>query len=1836
MLCSLSLVLTATAQTITADIQSISAPTGTLASPRYVVDSDGNNPAAGYTREAMTVTTSVRFTKNTADATAQGDFRLSAQLIDVETGLPVTLEAGLNVAPGTSQTITVSNAAPTATVNLSTSVDPGVDLGAGKAYLMRVTVQRLGTLTLPGGGGSLPIWLTADGPEDSGAFRVIHFTDAAAGAERWVRGYATGVTSWTRSYRMATDPAKNRFHATVPYFMARYDLGGTTTSIPFRITATVTDDTGANVPLVNGGVTTLNVSMAATVVGIPAQPSTSTGTFTATFAPVNQLDSRGRTYKVRLAIEHQENPPLVYHSDGETGDTPLSRLMDFNGTLRFSGVAAQINTLANNPIATSLGADFVNTTIQVSAGSVPGRPYTFGSSASLGVRLETDGDAVVVSGSETIAQTPEATYGGVKVTYPSTWLSASGATAGSAILHLPQGLGMTPNRATSNNRYRSSINFGSTLPLTSSFRHTGALSLGFGSNAWVFDEARPMLYQASDVTFETSGEMRFKSVAAEWAHVAAFSRLETNQATGLHESPEMSYRLTNDGVLRFAKILSASDTVFTAASDGSARTKEAGLEIADGSFHTHFPRGAEVKWDGGGAGKIADGVFGPGSELADVKTVKLNYDGSCTDDACGPAGGAVDGVAGITQSGRMLITPDGGLHALSDLDPLTLKWGIKGDGAGGSGPHTHRSDKFETGDFFMPGHQLYDAENALMKSPAFAAKGAVLAPGALLLAGYDSSSQKSVQPETPEYRKGTGAYAGYTMTVEKPSEGASQIADMTSEYRYDLQEQVTKYYVRSSGISGRHVAMEGGFDPEVVMYGYPFRLNLFQLTYLSNENEDSWINGEVTVPYPSDFTLLFSNLMLSCSGALEQATLDPKDDGAKTLAYWNGSFKPMAMDFRPPVGASCYSERFLTLGLVTGAANITTPLAGTLAFRPNGNIATLADQIVGADGRLGLPGKVYMKGPGNERYPLYPVNKLYFNNPNISGAPSSGYVNFAATCNVPFFEDLKVHCMTSAQADIPAPLYIAGGWTGGGDTFFTNTKFDETHRGFPVSGIAVGDYQNPGSQTSFVVNASQSIFGLVPLNYPLRWNASSRFFTSWGPSKNDLLVVNVEHQVDYLSAENAELSFGAQYDGLPQINLVSTAYDAVEEQLGAARALTDAASQFVTDTLNEGVDQIGQLASDNVELLLDETLGRIEGEVIDPLYEAVVDSYQDAVAANEQYGDWVNASSGDLKVVFDRYLDGSIGAPAESIKGRLDDLADAATSASNLVGRVDKALLRGILAIDSVTGEIRTFRNGGSVVVDLTAPPGYSPDKVINGILKKVAGPGGTQERQIVQALVRVLISELAPDDIASVLEPLLNDLSSELNGELNELLHEFDPTLDRVTEALLEARGYLVTLRSKLQVGQELITNFQQIVAGASAEITAIINGIRATTYDFIDRMAAGATYLPNTVLGTAGNLLHEFDKEEFMAMIRAELRDRLLGAGFIQQIQYTLRQYISELDLAMKSAIDSAFAEVNRMCKELIKEALGPIDDAINGLIGDVNAFLGAGSIDGYAHIQGDTLRKLRLDAEVQFKIPEEMKLHAFFEMNCYDSRSDGGGCVGPGEMQVEVKIGALDVPLDWVSPDVRADLEVRFTMQTAPVIKPIGVGGSLAMTSGEINFQSIKITEFAASVGVGIQECYLAATARVEISSYEAAGGIFFGRTCTLAPLLLVDPDVGDLLGTPPFTGAYVYGEVWIPISEVVLGIPASCFFRISAGVGAGAFYFVEGPTFGGKMLLGVSGEALCVVSIKGQVKMTGVMNGGSLRFRGKGTLSGKAGWCPFCVEFSESATVTYQDGSWSVDL
>jgi hypothetical protein len=357
------------------------------------------------------------------------------------------------------------------------------------------------------------------------------------------------------------------------------------------------------------------------------------------------------------------------------------------------------------------------------------------------------------------------------------------------------------------------------------------------------------------------------------------------------------------------------------------------------------------------------------------------------------------------------------------------------------------------------------------------------------------------------------------------------------------------------------------------------------------------------------------------------------------------------------------------------------------------------------------------------------------------------------------------------------------------------------------------------------------------------------------------------------------------------------------------------------------------------------------------------------------------------------------------------------------------------------------------------------------------------------------------------------------------------------------------------------------------------------------------------------------------------------------IEQIQVAIKQRLQDVEKSIRQGLDNTFAEVNGLITDTLSDYLTQVDDKINGALGSVSDKMGSGSLSGYAIFNGDALRKVRIDGEFEFKIPDETKLKAFLEINQYTSIDQPPGCLvlEPGQAYTEVEIGALDVGVNFIAPDLRVNVSVKFAMMntgySAWSLRPDGFGGSFAISEGEVSFEAFTITDLAMGMMFSSTEAYVTAALGMKMGSYGAKGGVFFGRTCTLDPITLWDPLVADALGepNPSFTGAYVYGEAHIPVSEVLLGIPATCFFKLTADVGAGFFYFVEGPTYGARLGLGVNGEVLCLVSVGGRIDMVGARVGSVTRLKGKGSVKGEIGPCSFCIKFKKSVEMESEIGA-----
>ncbi len=365
--------------------------------------------------------------------------------------------------------------------------------------------------------------------------------------------------------------------------------------------------------------------------------------------------------------------------------------------------------------------------------------------------------------------------------------------------------------------------------------------------------------------------------------------------------------------------------------------------------------------------------------------------------------------------------------------------------------------------------------------------------------------------------------------------------------------------------------------------------------------------------------------------------------------------------------------------------------------------------------------------------------------------------------------------------------------------------------------------------------------------------------------------------------------------------------------------------------------------------------------------------------------------------------------------------------------------------------------------------------------------------------------------------------------------------------------------------------------------------------------------------------------------ALIRSAIRDTFNASPLIGDFHRILRSYVHELDAAMRSGLDSAFAQINASIIDLV-DAFLPVDSPLAGFLGDLSGSAASGRIDGYARINGDALRTLRLDAEFEFSLPDPFAFNGYLEINQLNSSGSSTCDFGaPGDLITEVKLGAENVKVGWLGKELRFNIDTKFTFNPDAATRLVGMAGRMEMTDGAVDFEAFKIDDLGAATAFGATENYLAAKVGILFNGDRLFGGVFFGRTCSLDPLQMVDPDVARVLPAPnpTFTGVYAYGQAFIPIINV------GCLFRVSATAGIGVFAFAEDATVGGKMLLGADARAICAVNVGGEVVLVGTKSSNDMNFLGSGRIYGSAGAKPLKVEFDKKVTLTYKNGKWDYD-
>lgn len=1327
----------------------------------------------------------------------------------------------------------------------------------------------------------------------------------------------------------------------------------------------------------------------------------------------------------------------------------------------------------------------------------------------------------------------------------------------------------------------------------------------------------------------------------------------------------------------------------------ASSTREAPFNGTPSILRPHNPSSAEIYWDGNGNASVVGDAIASGTLSGFLSPgISLTYDLSAPGLTCGFAGTRV--FLGDPVGNSLRLTKDGGY--LGDVDfaagsALDLGWGLTEDENSNVKPvhsvvgWTNACLSFMAGGSFLAGAETWELP-ASSNGIGFVAVEASLASGFAI----NGTTTLAERPHTPEYLVGSADYPGFNFRVAPVAGsigGVSHVGGVrlpqTVPTQYKLKPN-SKYYVGGGGVSGVHDVDSTSLDAEdLIIYGYPFSFGYFGLAYIdsSNDSYDSTMTGRVTfgaLPLADgvDFKLDFDVMSLSDGGQLKSGDLVLGPNPKRDIAYWNGSILPRTFSFEPGVD-ECANVRFLTLGIEAYGALIDQPMHGRVALHSMTSGGTFGDFFTyaeaqaqpspmnGANGRLRLPGLVRFRGPASatetgeyELYNLRTIGEAYFNSYNVANRPDTGFISFPASMDVAFFRDLRVHVRTPATNEVGGDggsgrSRLSGGW---GTLWDDVVTFDADHTGFDASTSATDYWSRNYDDVTHRVGAGQELFGLIGLDYPLEWQPALGYFTSPKQSSG-FLILETHHTIDYLSPERVEVSFGASADtsGLPSLNFGNIGVNALANT-GIFDAVSDAAQQGVARSLHRGEAALGELIEAYPEQLFDEMFeAHLEFALVGEAGDGQISVFENIIAL--AVGG--RTIRGDGAAAFQSPIDDAVSEARvglETALGAVDGVQTTIEDAGNLINEIDRRLMEAQNAIRAIIGvavqlgdgeTILRFRDGevdlGGVTIDwdelaeLALENDAIRQEIEGGGATLVQGllpPAETEGQEIVNEVFSRLVARmivLAAEDALSGIDIPSSylDFGSVSSDILPDIEVDFGPTLTSIRLNLLEIDRTISEVRQvfdTVQQGTEGANGFLDEIEAYGQDLNALLDAIES---DFEAELTA------QLVLWEGVGSLAELDtvagRAEFSLFVKAQLREMVLGSEFFQNVQLSLRQRVQDLGAGIRTQIDAVFAQAESAMKKQLVGLIPEIDLGIQGdFLSPFNEVCAYGEIEGHLTVIGDRAELLRLDALFEMDAPEPMRFEGFLEIKALHS-TGAGGCNYDGVDATEMTIGAIDIPVDWISDGLRMNVATKFAFDDSG---PRGFGGSFDRTAGVINFEAFTITDLGAAAAFGRDENYLAASTSLQLQDYALAGGVFFGRTCSVEPIAVAHEQTAETLyddAGGSFSGALCYGYAAIPISEA-LGVPSSCMFRISAGVGSGIFYFAEGPTFGGIMDADVSGEALCVVGISGAISMVGSKVGDDFRFNGSGRIGGRAGKCPFCVRFGKTVRINYQNSQWDV--
>jgi hypothetical protein len=949
----------------------------------------------------------------------------------------------------------------------------------------------------------------------------------------------------------------------------------------------------------------------------------------------------------------------------------------------------------------------------------------------------------------------------------------------------------------------------------------------------------------------------------------------------------------------------------------------------------------------------------------------------------------------------------------------------------------------------------------------------------------------------------------------------------------------------------------------------------------------------------------------------------------------------------------------LGLEVTAGATHFANqPLQGTLGILPSGNLATPEDKLAGAEGFTTIPDRMVtglrcknrmtfrgaaIAETSPTEYGQYTLDLVvypYLNNfrQAINTAAGDGFFSLVGTLDVAFFEDLKVHMHVGGDPTSEVGLlHVLGGWTVNGKNWFDESGFDSEKRGY-TSSNTLAVYREGGPKVNnklvpdFLPRARKKWFGVVDFDYPVIWFSSGRYLRTPEDLDINLLVLRVKSAIKFLSSTDSSFNFGASFSNNITANFNDMTKNAFNGK--ATKAFKDAGIPWVGDLFVDMIQGIDTNLEDTNKTRADKALQ----EHVDPKLEALLDQLDAAYDTNA--GTFTTPAQAIIATALNVTLPSGSGTSAstEPIRARLRKCYEPATQGESFLQTVRRELLKVETGVYAVTEQVG-FDSNGDIVLDWD-PQGPSDARIATrapGLLKPSTSSafGTTNRLPLIGNLVQGILGFSAPKVVGNktkVSFGFVTQATDWLDAAIADHTAEFYPTLLELRKGLNTSRDTVKKVRGYMQNGQKIHFNLEKKATSfTSAGLNALMANLET---DFVDAINA---------LNDNGKRYSDYSRTEVRLQLRQALVRRFLAVTVFKDYHDLVRSYTvpvtkevgNLIDYLIKFGGELAIAALGQMA-----EGLGIVKKSQDftkskALKGDLGGPVKAAQIKGSAKTVGDSLTYLKLDAKMALDLgKDKLNFNGFFLYETYKAKGTGSCSLtntgGSSAEAVKVEFGTIGQPIKGFGDKLKLTIKAKIDFKVNPTtqeLEPLGMGGLLQRTSGKITFaKQFVVEDFGAALSFGALENYFAAKMAFKISTAKVAGGIYVGRTCTLDPLKMVDKDVVSLIGQPPFTGFYLYGEGSMPIFN------AGCMFNLTAGAGVGGFYFAEGPTYGGKVKATVSGQALCLAKFSGKLTGYGVQRADKFSIKAVGELGAELGPCPVCIKPKLLLKGTYQEEKW----